>query len=103
MLTSSFDVDVLRAHGPSDTVDQLLKASVDLVLINRKLDQDYSDGLEILKMLKADERFQAIPVMLVTNHQDHQHAAISAGALHGFGKLELDSPQTRDRLSAILG
>ena len=26
----------------------------DLVLVNRKLDSDYSDGLEIIKQIKAD-------------------------------------------------
>ena len=41
---------------------------VDLVLVNRKLDADYSDGMEILKAIKADSALAPVPVMLVSNY-----------------------------------
>jgi hypothetical protein len=47
MLTSTFDVKVLQTHGPEDTLALLHREPIDLVVINRKLDQDYSDGIEI--------------------------------------------------------
>jgi two-component system chemotaxis response regulator CheY len=72
------------------------------VLINRKLDADYSDGIEILKLIKADATVADVPVMIVTNYPEHQDAAIAAGGIRGFGKLEYDRPETKERLAAVL-
>ena len=53
-LKSHFDAEVPTADLPAD-VDNIVSArDVDLILINRKLDADYSDGLDILRNLKAD-------------------------------------------------
>jgi two-component system chemotaxis response regulator CheY len=102
-LTRNFDCEVVQAHGPDDTLAQLKAGQFDLVLINRKLDADYSDGIEILKQIKADASIADVPVMLVTNYPEHQDAAISAGAKRGFGKLEYDRPETKEKLAAVLG
>ena len=74
----------------------------DLVLVNRKLDIDYSDGIDVIRTLKADPATASVPVMLVTNYPEHQDAAIAAGAVRGFGKLEFDKPETRETLAAVL-
>jgi CheY-like chemotaxis protein len=102
MLVSTFQAEVLQTHGPEDTLDLLHREPVDLVVINRKLDRDYSDGLDILKQIKADEQIAHIPVMLVTNYAEHQEAAVKEGAEYGFGKLQLSTPETRDRLARFL-
>ena len=72
------------------------------MLVNRKLDIDYSDGLEVIRQIKSDPTISGVPVMLVTNYPEHQDAAIAAGAIRGFGKLEYDKPETRERLAAVL-
>jgi hypothetical protein len=41
--------------------------------------------------------------MLITNYEEHQQAAMQAGALRGFGKAELSSPETAKRLAEALG
>jgi CheY-like chemotaxis protein len=97
------DVAVDTAKLPADTMAKLAGATYDLVLVNRKLDEDYSDGLEIIKAIKADPALQATPVMLITNYADHQDTAVAAGALRGFGKLEFNQPETVDRVRAVLG
>lgn len=102
MLTDNFEVEVVQSHGLQDTFAQLESEHFDLVLINRKLDQDYSDGINILVQLKADSRTSSVPVMLVTNLQEHQDQAVAQGALPGFGKLALNAPETLSRLSAVL-
>ncbi|MFO0869941.1 MAG: response regulator [Pirellulales bacterium] len=102
MLTAQFGAEVLQAHGLADTLAALERGGVDLVLINRKLDQDYSDGMVIIQHLKADPRWSSVPVMLVTNYAEHQVAAVAAGAEYGFGKLELDATTTRERLARFL-
>lgn len=101
-LTNNFDCQVDQAHGPDDTLAELRNGDYALVLINRKLDRDYSDGIEILKQLKADDQLQSVPVMLITNLAEHQDAAVAAGAERGFGKLEFEKAETLERLRAIL-
>lgn len=101
-LARHFDCEVVQAHGPSDTIEQLNSGSFDLVLVNRKLDHDYSDGIEVIRAIKADSAVADVPVMLVTNYPEHQDGAEAAGALRGFGKLEFDRPETRQKLAAIL-
>jgi hypothetical protein len=40
--------------------------------------------------------------MLITNYPEHQQQAVSLGALYGFGKLELGTPETLARLKSVL-
>lgn len=102
-LTSHFDCEVVAAHGADDALAELGRGGYDLVLINRKLDRDYSDGMNVLQQIKADASTADVPVMLVTNYPEHQDAAEAAGAVRGFGKLEFDQPATLERLRAVLG
>jgi CheY-like chemotaxis protein len=101
-LTANFDCTVDQADGPVDTLEKLRAGEYALVTINRKLDQDYSDGTEILKLIKADPALQKTPVMIVTNYADHQDAAVALGAERGFGKLEYKDAATREKLAKFL-
>lgn len=103
LLERQYRAEVVQAHGPDDALELLRREKFDLVLVNRKLDADYSDGLEIIKSIKADAKLAAIPCMLITNYPEHQAAAVEAGALPGFGKKELAKPGTHQRLKAVLG
>src|SRR5206468_3542525 len=89
MLERQFRAEVIQADGPDDALAALRKEPIDLVLVNRKLDQDYSDGLDIIKQIKADANLKSIPCMLITNYSDQQEAALAAGAAYGFGKKSL--------------
>jgi CheY-like chemotaxis protein len=101
-LTRNFDCEVVQTHGADDTLEQLRRGQFDLVLVNRKLDADYSDGIEVIRRIKGDPATAAVPVMLVTNYPEHQEAAIAAGSIRGFGKLEYNKPETLARLAAEL-
>jgi CheY-like chemotaxis protein len=102
LVTGNFDAEVVQAHGPEDALALLRKQSFDLVLINRKLDRDYSDGIEILRQIKADPELAKTPTMLITNYPEHQEQAVAAGAEYGFGKLEIQEPATREKLARFL-
>ena len=102
-LGERFQCEMAQAHGADDALEQLRRGDFSLVLVNRKLDQDYSDGIEVIKQIKADDELKNIPVMLVTNYAEHQDAAVEIGAERGFGKLELEKPETTERLQKILG
>jgi len=101
-LTANFACEVVRTHGLADTLAELRRGRVDLVLVNRKLDADYSDGIEIVRAIKAAADVAHVPVMLVTNYAEHQDAATAASAHRGFGKLEFDRAETREKLAALL-
>jgi CheY-like chemotaxis protein len=103
MITSNFAVEVLQTNGIADTLATLREHNVQLVTVNRKLDHDYSDGLEVIKAIKADAQLSSVPVMLVTNYAEHQAEAIAAGAVLGFGKLSLQDPATIALLTPYLG
>ena len=98
-----FDCEVVGADSADEALALLAQRPYDLVLINRKLDADYSDGLEIVRRIKRDEALRAVPVMLVTNYADQQQLAVESGALPGFGKLEYDRPETLEKFRAALG
>jgi CheY-like chemotaxis protein len=103
MATSNFDAEVLQSHGLEDTLQILRSQQIDLVTVNRKLDRDYSDGLEVVRAIKSDAEVGSVPVMLVTNLEEHQQAAIEAGCVRGFGKLAIDDPATRETIEPYLG
>ncbi|ADB16354.1 response regulator receiver protein [Pirellula staleyi DSM 6068] len=102
MLLRQFGAEVEQAHELSDALEILGKAKFDLVLINRKLDIDYSDGMDVLAHLKGDARYRDLPMMLITNFAEHEAAAIAAGAVPGFGKRTLYDDLTVTRLSQFL-
>ena len=92
----------MQTHGCDDTLAQLHSAAFDLVLVNRKLDRGYSDGLEVIRRIKQDASVADTPCMLITNFPEHQARAVEEGAVSGFGKAELDRPETVGILRRIL-
>lgn len=103
LLEGTFGAEVEQADRLEDALIALRRGQFELVLVNRKLDVDYSDGMEIVRAIKADPTLAATPVMLVTNYPEHQQAAIAAGAEPGFGKAELALAATREKLAPFLG
>jgi CheY-like chemotaxis protein len=101
-LTRHFDCVVVQVDDAAGAIAELKGGQFDLVLVNRKLDIDYSDGVDVIRALKADPRAAAVPVMLVTNYPEHQEAAMAVGAVRGFGKLEFGDPATRTRIAEHL-
>ncbi len=103
MVTSNFDATVLQAHGAEDMLELLRSRDVDIVTVNRKLDRDYSDGLEVVKLIRADPEVGSVPIMLVTNYPEHQDAAVQIGCERGFGKHAIGDPETLELLTPFLG
>jgi len=101
-LKRHFDCEVVQVDDGVDALAELKGGQFDLVLVNRKLDCDSSDGVEVIRALKVDPDAARVPVMLVTNYPEHQEAAIAVGAIRGFGKLEFEKPETRARIAEIL-
>ncbi|PQO37025.1 response regulator [Blastopirellula marina] len=103
LIERNFDAKVLQSHGPRDTLKMLREQTFALVVINRKLDRDHSDGIDILRDLKTDEQLKDLPVMMLSNYEDAQAAAEAEGAVPGFGKRDLGKETTLKKLEPFLG
>ncbi len=102
-LQSHFDVEVLRASTAREAIQALESRSVDLVLVNRRIDGDGSEGVDLVRRLKQSPALASTPVMLVSNYRQIQAEAVAAGAEEGFGKNDLESPETVRKLARFLG
>ena len=102
-LRSNFGADVVTADTAAAALQLLAERSFQLVLLNRILDADGSEGMQLLHEIRRQERWQELPVMLVSNYAEWQQKAVAAGALPGFGKAELNRPETRQRVADALG
>jgi CheY-like chemotaxis protein len=90
-LTEHFDVVVTRCHGVDDARQALEQTTFDLIAVNRRLDRDGRDGLELIRAVKADPRWCRTPVLMISNSPEAQDRARNAGAVPGFGKANLHS------------
>ena len=103
LILKHFDIDVEAVSLKDEAIERLRSGSFDLVLVNRKIANDASDGLELITRIKADPQLAKTPVMLLSNYPEAQKAAVAAGAEPGFGKAELGRPETVEKLGRILG
>lgn len=73
-----------------------------LLLVNRVLDGrfDAADGIKLIAQLSAQE--SAPPMILISDIDDAQEQAEAAGAMPGFGKTRLRSPEARERMLAAV-
>jgi len=101
-LTSNFDVEVDQSIVEVDTLEKIKNQSYDLVIINRKLDADYSDGIELIQKIKKSSEVKPCKLMLVSNFPEYQEEAVAVGAEYGFGKNEYQYPETVERLKPYL-
>ncbi|QDU80666.1 Response regulator receiver domain protein [Polystyrenella longa] len=102
-LESHWEVEVDRTHGWTDTERLLSANKYDLILVNRLMDQDHTEGQAIIESLKSHEQYSNMPVMMISNYADAQEEAVKAGAVPGFGKSALNSSEAQNLVDAIIG
>ena len=102
MLRREFGAETVAAATLPQAEHLLAGELPALILVNRKLDIDGGDGMDIVRRLCADDKTNAIPVMLVSNYPEFQAEAGALGAKPGFGKSDLGRPETLDKLRAYL-
>ena len=90
MLEGSFDVEIERVMFVPEAIELLRRTHYDLVLVNRRIFADDSDGGALIRHMKTDPEMSGIPVMLVSNFPEAQERAVADGARRGFGKAALD-------------
>lgn len=102
LIEDRFDARVSSADTQRQALELAVQTHFDLILVNRILDSDGSEGLAVIRELKSDPRTQSFPVMLVSNYQDAQMKAIEEGAMPGFGKANLNTQATLSQLEQLL-
>jgi two-component SAPR family response regulator len=101
-LTKNFSCSVVRIDSTEEAIENLQKDSYDLVLVNRKLDIDYTDGTILIEKMKSHPSLKNIPIMLISNYPEYQDEAIKLGAVKGIGKLEYGSSESVEKFKNIL-
>ena len=92
LLQTSLNVEVDVADTADEAVSMIQSDKYDLVLINRVFNEDGGSGLDLIGQLEQSD--DAPPLMLVSDREDAQKQAVAIGALPGFGKAQLNEPQT---------
>ena len=97
-------VEIKETDSHQETMEVLASlGEAALVLVNRVFDMDGASGMGFISQLKSKEsQFAGIPVMLVSNYEKSQAEAIANGAIPGFGKSELQSVETRQKIESVL-
>jgi len=95
--------DGVRSCVP-DTLAALRAGKFDLVVVNRKLDRDYTDGLDIIKHVKADPALASIPVIAVTSYAlSGDEAKTRAAGCDGYIAKPYSPRQMLAKVREILG
>ena len=102
VLSKIYNIEIHRADLFDDAIQSALDQPYDLILINRLMDLDRSEGMAILHELKSNPQTESTPTMIISDYQEAQDAAVAAGANPGFGKATLDTPKTYELLSNFL-
>lgn len=94
----------VEVKSANDSADLSPYARPDaLLLVNRVLDGRFDAGTGVDLIRQLADRQPAPKMMLISNYPDAQAQAVEAGALPGFGKSEMGSPETAEKLKALAG
>ncbi len=87
----------------AENFESLLQKGVDLVLLNRIIDDGFEEttGVEIIE--RYAENYPKTKFMLISNYPEAHAAAVAAGGVMGFGKRELGTPKVSAMLHAAVG
>ncbi len=98
LLEKEFSAKVTRVKLLKETIEYLSKEDCNLVIINRIGAFDQESGIELIKIIKQDGRFN-VPLMMITNYKDQMDKAVEIGAVPGYGKDKLHDKETKELLS----
>jgi DNA-binding NtrC family response regulator len=100
LLHDSLNATMDTAYSADDARRKMGEKKYDIVLINRIFDGDGSSGIEFIGELKQEA--DAPPLMLISDYPEAQQAALANGAVPGFGKSSLSSPDASILLKRAL-
>jgi hypothetical protein len=102
MLLNHFNVEVDRVMFVDEALERMKGGDYALVLFNRLVFADGSEGLHLVRTAKRDPTLAGTPMMMISNYADAQAASVAAGAEPGFGKKAVGSADAVRLLSRYL-
>ena len=95
-LTAAIRGFIPKAEVVSVNANDQLTNDFDLYLVNRILDGIFptESGIELISTLPEG----APPAILITNLPEHAQTALQVGAVPGFGKANMRSPEAQSAL-----
>lgn len=95
-------INVLSADDSAE-LTAALATGADLILFNRELGYGFEQhlGVDVIRALRP--KFPNVKMMLVSNYAEAQAAALSVGAVPGFGKREIGTPRVAALIRQALG
>ncbi|MCH7527413.1 MAG: hypothetical protein IID39_08255 [Planctomycetes bacterium] len=102
LLIHNFEVDVDRVMFVNEALEALAGTGYTMVFVNRLIFADSSEGLTLIKQMRADDTMRDTPVMMISNYADAQDRAVAAGAVRGFGKADLTDAATVGCIEAMV-
>jgi len=94
MLKGHFSVEIDRVMHVHEAVGKMRNCRYDLVLLNRLIFADGSEGIELLRQANSDPDLQGVPIMMLSNFAEAQRASVAAGGVPGFGKAAIGDSKT---------
>jgi len=91
---------VERVNSDAD-LDRTVGEGADLLLVNREPVGFDESGLDLIR--KVCGQNPGTKVMLVSDYPEAQDEAVGAGALPGFGKSQIGSPELVETVGRALG
>lgn len=93
--------EILRINSDAD-LRRACDEGADLLLVNREpLGFEPRMGVDLIRQLH--QQYPRQKMMLVSDHPDAQEEAQRVGAIPGFGKAEIGSPELQDAVIQALG
>jgi DNA-binding NtrC family response regulator len=100
VVRSALGASLDRASSPEDAQGKMQAKKYDLVLVNRVFDAGTGMGVDFIGQMKKSG--ETTPMMLVSDYADAQAAAMANGAVPGFGKSAIASPEVGNLLRATV-
>lgn len=94
MLNENFEVAIDRVMFVDEAIERMHSTRYDLVLFNRLIFADGSEGIELLRRTRSDPELSSVPLMMISNFAQAQAASVAAGGVPGFGKNAIFEPGT---------
>ena len=98
----SFGLRTLQAVDGLSALEVLKSRTVDLAIVD--LNMPRMDGIELVRALRADERWKKLPVLLLTTEQRAEDRELArAAGVNAYLTKPADPEQLRRQVEALVG
>ncbi|MBI4651397.1 hybrid sensor histidine kinase/response regulator [Candidatus Desantisbacteria bacterium] len=102
IILESYGYKVVLAKNGKDALEQLAKLNINLVITDIQMPE--MDGLTLVKMIKSDENYKKIPVVIVSSlgSEEDKKKGISVGANAYITKAEFNQQNLLEIINSLI-